>query len=141
MAEDKKTAKKDEKAVKKETKKEKKPEKKISPDEKYKELKPGLIVQVHQLITEKNPKGEEKQRIQVFEGQIIARKHGKGINSTITVRKSSSGIGVEKIFPLHLPTITDIKPVRKYKTRQSKLYYLRNSKKRLKEDKEYLKTK
>jgi large subunit ribosomal protein L19 len=72
------------------------------------ELKSGMTVRVHQKIKELNSKGEEKERVQYFEGIIIARKHNKEIGATITVRKVSEGIGVEKIFPLNLPTITKV---------------------------------
>ena len=98
----------------------------------FSDIQPGMVVKVHQRIKEKNPKGEEKERVQVFEGTVLARKHGKGINSTITVRKMSGNIGVEKIFPLHLPSIEKIEVVKEIKSRRSKLYYLRNYKKRLK---------
>lgn len=67
----------------------------------------------------------EKERIQAFEGVVIARKHG-GINETFTVRKISSGIGVERIFPLHSPSIESIKVTRQGRVRRAKLYYLRN---------------
>jgi len=98
------------------------------------ELKPGMTVRVHQKIKELNSKGEEKERIQYFEGMIIARKHNKEIGATITVRKSSEGIGVEKIFPLNLPTITKIEIKKQAEVKRAKLYYLRgNYKKRLKE--------
>ena len=97
------------------------------------ELKPGLTVRVHQKIKELNSKGEEKERIQYFEGIIIARKHNKEIGATITVRKTSEGIGVEKIFPLNLPTITKIEIKKQAKVRRSKLSYLKSYKKRLKE--------
>ena len=98
------------------------------------ELKPGLTVRVYQKIKELNSKGEEKERVQYFEGMIIARKHNKEIGATITVRKVSEGIGVEKIFPLNLPTITKIEIKKEAKVRQAKLYYLRDGyKKRLKE--------
>jgi len=99
----------------------------------YPDIKPGYIVRVHEKITEVNPKGEEKQRIQVFEGMVLQRKHGKGINATITVRKVSNGIGVEKIFPLSLPVIDKIEVVKRYKVRRASLGYLRNYYKKLKE--------
>ena len=69
----------------------------------------------------------------MFEGIVIARKHGKEKGATITVRKVSGGIGVEKIFPLHLPTVTKIEPVKKAAIRRAKLYYLRSPHKKLKE--------
>ena len=98
------------------------------------ELKPGLTVRVYQKIKELNSKGEEKERVQYFEGMIIARKHNKEVGATITVRKVSEGVGVEKIFPLNLPTITKIEIKKEAKVRQAKLYYLRDGyKKRLKE--------
>lgn len=98
------------------------------------ELKPGMTVRVHQKIKELNSKGEEKERIQYFEGIIIARKHNKEIGATITVRKISEGIGVEKIFPLSLPTITKIEIKKIAEVKRAKLYFLRDGyKKRLKE--------
>ncbi|MFA5155730.1 MAG: 50S ribosomal protein L19 [Patescibacteria group bacterium] len=98
------------------------------------ELKPGMTVRVYQKIKELNSKGEEKERIQYFEGMIIARKHHKEQGATITVRKVSEGVGVEKIFPLNLPTITKIEIKKEAKVRQAKLYYLRGEyKKKLKE--------
>ena len=98
------------------------------------ELKPGMTVRVHQKIKELNSKGEEKERVQYFEGIIIARKHNKEIGATITVRKVSDGIGVEKIFPLNLPTITKIEIKKIAEVRRAKLYFLRDGyKKKLKE--------
>lgn len=107
-------------------------EKKQLTKEKLPEIKPGMTVRVHQKITETGPKGE-KQRTQVFEGIVLAHRHGQQAGATITVRKISEGIGVEKIFPLNSPTIVKIEPVKQAKVRQSKLYYLRDYKKRLKE--------
>ena len=98
------------------------------------ELKPGMTVRVHQKIKELNSKGEEKERIQYFEGMIIARKHNKEVGATITIRKISDGVGVEKIFPLNLPTITKIEVKKVAEVRRAKLYYLRGIyKKKLKE--------
>jgi len=87
------------------------------------DIKSGQTVKVHQKIKEGN-----KDRIQIFEGIVIARKHGKGINSTITVRKVSDGIGVERIFPIFSPAIEKIEIIRAGKTRRAKLYYLRTAK-------------
>lgn len=67
----------------------------------------------------------ERERIQVFEGTVIAKK-GSGISETFTVRKVSYGFGVERIFPMHSPSVQDVKVVRKGKVRRSKLYYLRD---------------
>ena len=69
--------------------------------------------------------GKEKERIQNFEGIVISRK-GKGATETFTVRKMSSGIGVEKTFPIHSPNIAYIKVVKKGVVRRAKLYFLRN---------------
>lgn len=98
------------------------------------DLKPGMIVRVYQKIKEINVKGEEKERIQYFEGRIIAKKHGKEKGSSITVRKISSGVGVEKIFPLNLPTIEKIEIKKQARVRRAKLYFLKRSyKKRIKD--------
>ncbi len=84
-------------------------------------LRPGLTLKVYQKIKE-----GAKTRTQIFEGLVIAIKHGKGANATMTVRKLSNGIGVERIFPLHLPTIEKIEVVKTSKVRRAKLYYLRS---------------
>jgi large subunit ribosomal protein L19 len=96
---------------------------------------PGMVVKVHQKIKETNTKGEEKERVQVFEGIIIAAKHGSETGATITVRKVSEGVGVEKIFPIHSPVVSKIEPVREHRVRRAKLTYLRDPKfkRRLKE--------
>ena len=67
----------------------------------------------------------DKERLQAFEGIILAKKGG-GINETFTVRKVSAGVGVERIFPLHSPTVASIEVMRKGRVRRAKLYYLRN---------------
>ncbi len=79
----------------------------------------GDTVKVHVRIKEGN-----KERLQIFEGIVIARKHG-GARETITVRKVSFGVGVERIFPLHATVIDHIDVVRRGKVRRAKLYYLR----------------
>lgn len=98
-----------------------------------KDLRPGLTVRVYQKIKELNAKGEEKERVQYYEGMIIAKKHGQEAGGTITVRKISDGVGVEKIFPLNLPTLTKIEIKKQAKVRRAKLYYLRHYNKKLKE--------
>ena len=80
---------------------------------------PGDTVRVLYLVRE-----GQKERIQAFEGVCIARKGG-GVDETFTVRKISSGIGVERIFPLHAPTVTGVEIVRRGDVRRAKLYYLR----------------
>ncbi|MBI5222449.1 MAG: 50S ribosomal protein L19 [Candidatus Magasanikbacteria bacterium] len=96
-------------------------------------LKPGMIVRVHQKIKELNTKGEEKERVQIFEGTVIAVKHGNEACATVTVRKISEGVGVEKIYPIHSPVVVKIELVRQMKVGRSKAYFLRGYKKRLKE--------
>ncbi|TSC56917.1 MAG: large subunit ribosomal protein L19 [Parcubacteria group bacterium Greene0714_21] len=87
------------------------------------EVRPGDIVRVHQKVKE-----TDKERIQVFEGLVLAAKHGKGIQGTITVRKVAEGVGVERIFPLHSPLIEKIELVKHAKVRRAKLFYLRTAK-------------
>ncbi len=103
-------------------------------DEVLPKIQAGCTVKVHQKITEKNTKGEEKHRIQIFEGIVLARKKGAEKGATITVRKvASGGIGVERIFPIYSPAIAKIEVTKKASVRQAKLYYLRNYNKKLKE--------
>lgn len=84
------------------------------------EMNVGDTVRVHVKIKEGS-----RERIQVFEGTIIARKHG-GIEETITVRRLSYGVGCEKVFPVHSPSIVKVETVRRGKVRRAKLYYLRD---------------
>ena len=93
--------------------------------EKYKKAQPPVVaigdtVKVHLKVKEGN-----RERIQIFEGTVIAKKHG-GIEETFTVRRISYGVGVEKVFPVHAPSIDKIEVVRHGKVRRAKLYYLRN---------------
>ena len=91
-------------------------------------LKAGYTVRVHQKIVDVSADGKEKHRIQIFEGQVIATKGGKAINGTVTVRKISSGVGVERIFPIHSPNIEKIEVVKEAPARKAKLYYTRTGK-------------
>ena len=84
------------------------------------EMNIGDTVRVHVKIKEGS-----RERIQVFEGTIIAKKHG-GIEETITVRRISYGVGCEKVFPVHAPNVVNVETVRHGKVRRAKLYYLRD---------------
>ena len=93
--------------------------------EKYQKAEPPVVeigdtVRVHLKVKEGN-----RERIQVFEGTVIAKQHG-GIEETFTVRRVSYGVGVEKVFPVHAPSIEKIELVRHGKVRRAKLYYLRS---------------
>ena len=88
---------------------------------KFEGIKPGWTIRINQRIKE-----GEKTRVQAFEGIVIAQKHGTEAGGTITVRKVFDGVGVEKVFPLYLPSIDSVKVVRKTKVRRAKLYYLRD---------------
>lgn len=91
----------------------------------------GDTVKVHARIKE-----GARERVQIFEGTVIAKKHG-GINETFTVRRMSHGVGVEKTYPLHSPNIVTVEAVRRGKVRRAKLYYLRGrvgKRARVKED-------
>lgn len=97
---------------------------KVSPvnmeDRKSLGIKAGDTVKVHQKIQDKG-----KTRIQIFEGIVLARKHGDEPGATFTVRKVASGVGVEKIYPLYSPMIDKIEIVKRAKVRRAKLYYIR----------------
>ncbi|MDO8436129.1 MAG: 50S ribosomal protein L19 [bacterium] len=86
-------------------------------------IRPGDTVRVHQKIKE-----GDKERIQTFEGLVLAKKHGKGVSATISVRKVISGIGIERTFPIHSPLIEKIEITNRGKARRAKLYYLRTAK-------------
>lgn len=84
-------------------------------------IRSGDTVRVHQKIEEKG-----KTRIQIFEGVVLARKHGSEPGATFTVRKVASGVGVEKIYPLYSPLIDKIEVVKRSKVRRAKLYFIRD---------------
>lgn len=84
------------------------------------EINPGDTIKIFQKIKE-----GDKERVQLFEGLVIAKKHGKGISATMTVRKVSDGIGVERIFPIHSPVIQKIQVLKRARVRRAKLYYIR----------------
>ena len=84
------------------------------------DLRPGDTVRVTQKIKE-----GDKTRLQAFEGIVLAQKHGTEAGSTFTIRKVSSGVGVERIFPLYSPVIQKIEIVKRAKVRRAKLYYIR----------------
>jgi large subunit ribosomal protein L19 len=84
------------------------------------EFRPGDRVKVHVRVVE-----GDKSRIQVFEGDVVARRGGGGVRATFTVRKISGGVGVERIFPLHSPVVEKIERVRQGRVRRAKLNYLR----------------
>lgn len=83
------------------------------------EFGPGDTVDVHVRVREGN-----KERIQVFKGEVIQRR-GSGLRETVTVRKISNGVGVERIFPLHAPSLAKLEVVRRGRVRRAKLFYLR----------------
>ena len=96
------------------------------------EIKPGYTVRVHQKVIDliTDPKSGKvtgkKERAQVFEGLVIAKKNGKGITGTFMVRKISSGVGVERIFPLHSNNIVKLEVVKMPEVTKAKLYYVRD---------------
>ncbi|MBI5555529.1 MAG: 50S ribosomal protein L19 [Elusimicrobia bacterium] len=82
-------------------------------------FRPGDLVRVHTKVVE-----GDNERIQIFEGTVIARKSG-GLNETLTVRKISFGIGVERTFPINSPRVVKLERIREGRVRRAKLYYLR----------------
>ena len=85
------------------------------------EIKPGMQIKVYERIKE-----GDRERLQAFTGVVLAKKHGKGINATITVRGVVAGVGVEKVWPIHSPKISKIEIMKTPTVRQSKLYFLRS---------------
>lgn len=89
-------------------------------------IKPGDKIRIYQIVSDLTKNNEEK--IQIFEGVVIAKKHGKEMGATITVRKEVSGIGVEKIFPINSPLIKKVEILKIGRVKRAKLYYLRKAK-------------
>jgi len=106
------------------TKKSKSPKKKTASkksDYSLLDVRPGYTIRVYQKIKEK-----DKQRIQVFEGLVIAKKHGSEPGATVTVRKVFQGIGVEHVFPIYSPLVSKVEIVKRGRVRRAKLYYMRD---------------
>lgn len=95
----------------------------------HQNIRPGMVVRVHEKIKDISPKGQERERVQVFEGLVLGVK-GSGVSRTMTVRKDSKGWMVEKIFPLSSPNLDKIEVIKQYKVRRAKLSYLRGRFKR-----------
>ncbi len=93
------------------------------------DIETGMLVRVHEKIKDVNSKGQEKERVQIFEGLVIGTRGSKA-SRTMTVRKNSKGWMVEKIFPLSSPNIDKVEVVKKYRVRRAKLSYLRGDFKR-----------
>lgn len=87
------------------------------------DIKVGDEIRVHIKVIE-----GEKERVQIFEGLVIATKHGKGLGGSFTVRKEFHGVGVERIFPLHSPRIIKVERIKQSKVRRAKLYFMRDLK-------------
>lgn len=96
----------------------------------FPEIKAGDTIRVHQKIKEegRGKDKKEKERIQVFEGLVIRRRGGNGLDGSFTIRKIASGVGVEKNFPIHMPNIVKIEFVKRGKVRRSNLAYLKDKK-------------
>lgn len=85
------------------------------------DIRPGDMVRIFQKVKE-----GDKTRLQPFEGLVIARKHGHGPSATLTVRKVAAGVGVERVFPVHSPSVDRIEVLKRSKVRRAKLYYIRH---------------
>jgi len=95
------------------------------------DVKPGMVVRVHEKIKDVNAKGEERERLQAFEGTVMSVR-GAGVSRSMTVRKVTGGWGVEKIYPIHSPVIGKLELVKRFKVRRAKLSYLTNKRSKFK---------
>jgi large subunit ribosomal protein L19 len=100
---------------------------------KAEEIVPGMVVRVHQKIKEGSGK-EERERVQIFEGTVIAVKGKDAVSRTITVRKVTLGVGVERIFPVRSSAIAKIEVVKRFQVKRAKLYFLRDTTKKLRKE-------
>lgn len=99
------------------------------------QVRTGMTIRIHQTIKDVNAQGDEKERVQVFEG-LVTSVGGAGVSKTMTVRKVSEGIGVERIYPLTLPAIQRIECVKVAKVRRKNIAFIAKTKKRLREMKQ-----
>jgi large subunit ribosomal protein L19 len=96
------------------------------------QIRTGMSIRIHQQIKETAPNGEEKERVQVFEGLVI-KMSGAASRKTMTVRKVSGGIGVERIFPLALPSLLKVELTKVARVRRKDISFVRDSKKRFRD--------
>ena len=114
----------------------KEPEEMQQPEQKanvigIEQLRSGMTIRIHERIKDVTPKGEERERIQIFQGIIIGL-HGGGVSRTMSIRRVQKGYGAEKIYPLHSPIIAKIEVVKTAKVRRAKLGFLRDLRHRFK---------
>lgn len=96
------------------------------------EVKPGMVIRVHEKIEDFNAKGEKRERVQIFEGLVLGIR-GAGNARSFTIRKETNGFGVEKIYPVNSPNIVKIEVVRRFQVRRAKLTFIKGFSRRLKE--------
>ncbi|EKD33142.1 MAG: 50S ribosomal protein L19 [uncultured bacterium] len=97
------------------------------------DIRPGMVVSVHERIIDVSPKGEERERIQVFQGRVMGLRGSKESRTMIIRKIGAGGIGVEKIYPVHSPNVSKVELLKTTKVRKAKLNFLRGFKRRFKE--------